>query len=294
MEEIGRRLQAAREAGGITLQVAEEETKIRRKYLEALESARVVDIPGEAYLKGFLRTYGNYLGLDGAALVEEYKRLAEPAPAQAATNAPEPASKPIVKLLERKPELPPVHTAERREPDRATARRAAQVASNRGDAAPDTAALRLIGMVAVTLVVLSALGYGGWRMLKPAAAPKPKDVPPVTNKTEPPKPTNPTPTQPEQPKITMTRGQGEEVLFAVAGAKEIQVRLEFGAERVWMKGTVDGQDKYEGFPNAPLEFKGSQIRLRMGFMDGVSVIINGQRFDHKLAKGPYTLIFQGQ
>ncbi|HLN64397.1 MAG TPA: helix-turn-helix transcriptional regulator, partial [Symbiobacteriaceae bacterium] len=80
MEEIGRRLRAAREARELTLQVVEDETKIRRKYIEALESGRVADLPGDAYVKGFLRTYGNYLGLDGTALVEEYKQSAQGGP----------------------------------------------------------------------------------------------------------------------------------------------------------------------------------------------------------------------
>jgi len=73
MEEIGRRLQAARIAKGLTLEEVEEETRIRKKYIEALESGRTSVIPGEVYVKGFLRTYGNFLGLDGEALVEEYK-----------------------------------------------------------------------------------------------------------------------------------------------------------------------------------------------------------------------------
>jgi cytoskeleton protein RodZ len=77
VKEIGRRLRAQREALGISLETAEEETKIRRKYLEALEAGRTADIPGEAYLKGFLRSYANFLGLDGQALVEEYKQRLE-------------------------------------------------------------------------------------------------------------------------------------------------------------------------------------------------------------------------
>ncbi|HYG58950.1 MAG TPA: helix-turn-helix domain-containing protein, partial [Symbiobacteriaceae bacterium] len=77
MEEIGRRLRAAREARGITLEVTEDETKIRRKYIEALEAGQEAGLPGDAYLKGFLRTYGNYLGLDGTALVDEYKQHKE-------------------------------------------------------------------------------------------------------------------------------------------------------------------------------------------------------------------------
>lgn len=51
----------------------EAETKIRAKYLRALENEEWDLLPGPTFVKSFLRTYGNALGLDGKALVEEYK-----------------------------------------------------------------------------------------------------------------------------------------------------------------------------------------------------------------------------
>ncbi|MEW6243976.1 MAG: RodZ domain-containing protein [Bacillota bacterium] len=81
MKEIGEKLMTARLARGITLEQAQAVTKIRSRYLKALEEGDVDAIPGEVYYKGFLRSYGNYLGLDGLALVEEYKkRKGEQAP----------------------------------------------------------------------------------------------------------------------------------------------------------------------------------------------------------------------
>ncbi|MFO7173402.1 MAG: DUF4115 domain-containing protein [Bacillota bacterium] len=75
LETIGKKLRQAREAQGLTLAMAEDATKIRKKYLLALEEGRESDLPGEVYTKGFLRSYGNFLGLDGDALVQEYKAL---------------------------------------------------------------------------------------------------------------------------------------------------------------------------------------------------------------------------
>jgi len=77
VEEIGRRLKARREELGLTLEQAQAETKIRRRYLEALEAGNEQVIPGEVYVKGFLRFYANFLGLDGTALVQEYKAWKE-------------------------------------------------------------------------------------------------------------------------------------------------------------------------------------------------------------------------
>ena len=50
----------------------EADTKVRAKYLRALEDERFEVLPGVTYVKGFLRTYAEYLGLDGQLYVDEY------------------------------------------------------------------------------------------------------------------------------------------------------------------------------------------------------------------------------
>ena len=52
----------------------EARTKIRGKYLRALEEEEWGQLPGYPFVKGFLRTYADMLGLDGRALVDEFKR----------------------------------------------------------------------------------------------------------------------------------------------------------------------------------------------------------------------------
>ena len=69
--DVGARLRAAREARGLTLAQVEEETKIRRRYLAALEENRFDVLPGRVYAKAFLRTYARFLGLDGEELARE-------------------------------------------------------------------------------------------------------------------------------------------------------------------------------------------------------------------------------
>jgi len=73
VKDISRRLRTRREELGLSLAEVQAETKIRRKYLEALEAGDDAALPGEVYLKGFLRFYGEFLGLDGWALVREYR-----------------------------------------------------------------------------------------------------------------------------------------------------------------------------------------------------------------------------
>ncbi|HEY3551918.1 MAG TPA: helix-turn-helix domain-containing protein [Gaiellaceae bacterium] len=72
MFEIGNSLREARERQGLGYPEIELATKIRAKYIRALEEEDFTSIPGDAYIRGFLRTYADYLGLDGEVYVDEY------------------------------------------------------------------------------------------------------------------------------------------------------------------------------------------------------------------------------
>jgi cytoskeletal protein RodZ len=72
MFEIGSSLRDARERQDLELSKVEHATHIRARYLAALEEERFDVLPGDAYAKGFLRTYADYLGLDGQRFVDEY------------------------------------------------------------------------------------------------------------------------------------------------------------------------------------------------------------------------------
>lgn len=82
MRDIGEVLRRTREEKGLTLHEAQVETKIRAKYLEALERGDESAVPGEVYYRGFLRSYANFLGLDGKELAERHRRLKEAQRAQ--------------------------------------------------------------------------------------------------------------------------------------------------------------------------------------------------------------------
>jgi hypothetical protein len=77
--EIGSSLRTAREQRQLQLPEIERATRIRTKYLLALEEERFDTIPGTAYVKGFLRTYADFLGLDGARFVDEFNERFAPA-----------------------------------------------------------------------------------------------------------------------------------------------------------------------------------------------------------------------
>ncbi|MBC7335183.1 MAG: helix-turn-helix domain-containing protein [Clostridia bacterium] len=73
MREIGELLRRTREQKGISLEEAEKATKIRRRYLEAMEKGNFACPPERVYARGFLRSYARFLGLDASLLLEQFK-----------------------------------------------------------------------------------------------------------------------------------------------------------------------------------------------------------------------------
>src|SRR5437660_1977972 len=86
MAEIGSTLREARMRARIDITEAEARTKIRAKYLRALENEEWDLLPGPVYVRSFLRTYGDFLGLDSRSLVDQYKREYEGRPAEHETR----------------------------------------------------------------------------------------------------------------------------------------------------------------------------------------------------------------
>src|SRR5947208_16988854 len=77
MADIGTTLREARMRARIDISEVEAATKIRAKYLRAIENEEWDLLPGPVYAKSFLRTYGDFLGLDTRMLVDEYRRRYE-------------------------------------------------------------------------------------------------------------------------------------------------------------------------------------------------------------------------
>jgi len=73
MPDIGESLREARMRARIDISEIEAQTKIRAKYLRALENEEWDLLPGPTYVKSFLRTYAEALDLDAKLLVDEYK-----------------------------------------------------------------------------------------------------------------------------------------------------------------------------------------------------------------------------
>lgn len=90
---IGETLRDARTRHGLEVADVEQATKIRGKYLRALEEEQFNRLPGATFVRTFIRTYADYLGLDSQLLVEEYRmRHEHPDESEPQTVAPPPSA----------------------------------------------------------------------------------------------------------------------------------------------------------------------------------------------------------
>ncbi len=102
MGTLGTYLSGAREAKGIDLHDAAQQTRISTHYLKAMEEEDFSKLPGEVFVRGFLKNYARFLGLDEAEVLKRYQELKPPKQPQPAapeqrtevkTNAAVPAKK---------------------------------------------------------------------------------------------------------------------------------------------------------------------------------------------------------
>lgn len=77
MNTVGTMLKEARVSKGITLAEVEKQTKIRLKFLEAIEADEYRLLPSPVYAKGFVKNYSSYLGLDTAVIMAFFRRQSD-------------------------------------------------------------------------------------------------------------------------------------------------------------------------------------------------------------------------
>ncbi|WP_125606993.1 helix-turn-helix domain-containing protein [Lapidilactobacillus bayanensis] len=73
MDEVGKRLRSARIEKGYTLDDLQQITKIQKRYLLALEQGKFAELPGEFYVRGFIKQYAATVGLDSEQMVQDYE-----------------------------------------------------------------------------------------------------------------------------------------------------------------------------------------------------------------------------
>lgn len=80
MKTVGSILREARTSRGLSLEDVERDTKIRKKFLAAIESDNYSPLPSLSYAKGFVRNYSEYLGLNSANVMAFFRRQTKETP----------------------------------------------------------------------------------------------------------------------------------------------------------------------------------------------------------------------
>ena len=96
MESLGNKLKNVREAKGLSYEYVSQETNISSRYLEALEREDFSPFPGEPYVLGFLKNYGEYLGINTEELQSLYRSIKlrdQPVPVEELLRNPSPVPK---------------------------------------------------------------------------------------------------------------------------------------------------------------------------------------------------------
>lgn len=88
--ELGAMMREMRENLGHELDAVARDLRIRLVYLEAIESGRLADLPGNAYVSGFLRSYSDFLGLEGEEIVRRFKMAGAEISSQPQLHLPSP------------------------------------------------------------------------------------------------------------------------------------------------------------------------------------------------------------
>ena len=258
-EEIGRTLRTRREELHLSVDQVQEETKIRRRYLVALEQGRLEDLPAPVYARGFLRSYASFLGLDGTALLRELDQGREP-PREEPTLQAEPAAPP--------PRAMPGWRLARRDVDR-----------------------RSLGWIIGVLLLLLAIYF-----LSRGAAPSKgehQSRPPtrVTSKVYRP----PTVGAAKVQLVSTSASRAEAVYTVVSTAKPaIQSTLRF-RKYCWVMAVRDGRTLFQGFKTAGEQAAWSadrQLYLRVGVGDSVSLAVDGVSVPTPSTAGAWTFIFR--
>lgn len=288
LAEIGRLLRETREQKHLTLEDIQANTKIRHKYLAALEAGDESAFPATVYLKGFLRTYANELGLDGWQLVEEYNRhLAE----RVATAGEEtqPATKPAVAPAPGRPPRPTANRAATRPlaaERTGDARAAMAVAPSAGASGRQWQRLAVYLFLGLVVVALAFYGYSYLgRASEPATPPGNQTNPPGTGTTSPATPSTATGEnqgggQTAFPTVNLvgTDGAGSNATSHYVVSQGPITATVRASGRCWLHVEADQKLVFEGTLSSGETASwtaAGRLYIRAGDPGAISIVING-------------------
>lgn len=260
MQEIGQKLKERREELGLSLRDVQKQTKIRTRWLEALELGDRDSFPAQVYMKGFLKSYADALGLDGSSMVQELR-------AQEAAQEKE-------KKRPRKEEPPP--GARDKPRGRSDTRRLADLL----DRSPRRSSRLPLTLIALLLV--AAAIWWLWQEGGDTAVEQPPDPVADNGNQEKPAEDPPQPDPDPEPRLIVEtqRVSPVELRVTVSGAESLEIFAQARpGQNCWIRAVADGDLLAEETlrTGASRSWQaGSEFLLRAGNPPGLSVTVNGR------------------
>jgi hypothetical protein len=280
MTDIGSQLRAAREAQGLTLEQVFKATRIKQSFLEAIEANQFQALPGPVQARGFVRSYANFLGLDGehmaSALDAEKTSTSDvrpltppPAVQQSIVTPPPVATKPIIQA----PPKPAVVTSPKpavAPPEKSTqasgARPALKLPTLAFTSSKSASPARSSGGIPTWLLVVGAVllfVLGLFLMISALSSVGQSPAPGELNNV---------------PDSMGTLPAGEELAAAPLSDGPVSITLRAN-EHVWARISVDGQTAFEGMldPGMTKDWQAAdQIIVETGNGAALTVLHQGQ------------------
>lgn len=213
--EIGPVLKAARLKKGLAVEAVARQTRISKRYLDALEADRFDEFPALVYLRGFLKGYCDFLEIEFDPLWAQVESAAAPAPAPAPTTEPAPPPAPAAKPKPQTKAEPAPEPVKHHAPAAHPADRLAPHGESHGGGAT--------GAIAFSVVLAAGLG---WWMFSHRAAPAPAPV------SEPPKALQPLPAAVE-PVVTLRLKDDAWLKVTLDGQPVFEGRAPRGSSQEW-------------------------------------------------------------
>ncbi|CAM3897838.1 helix-turn-helix domain-containing protein [Alicyclobacillus pomorum] len=320
MKELGRVLRNKREQLGISLDELQAKTKIRKRYLIALEDGDWELLPGDVYARGFVRSYAEAVGLDGAELLEKY--IGDHVEADT-EGRPGEGESPVGGELEKPsvfPEKVPQELTESvRQPRRKNTSMSRSVVNPRRKRGRN-----VTGEAVAVVAILAVVGAAWWFIGGSGQGEHPKDnnlsMSPQSNAVN--KPSNTTAAgqgnavnhgvgnqamsnaggagrgAPTALKVVSQSFTNNEQTYVVATSAPLNVQLQ-ATGSCWLQTTADGKMVDSGetvSANGQRSWTANQsIRIRLGLPSSVTISVNGQSLQLPNTNNPiWVTVTKGQ